>query len=87
MAALPAIVNVAVICVLLTTVVLLTVTPVPLTFALAPATKFVPISVTGTLVPAVPLDGLTELSVGAGGGFTVKVTLLLVPPLVITVTL
>ena len=80
-----AIVNVAVICVLLTTVTPLTVTPTPLTFTLAPATKFVPVSVTGTLVPTVPLDGLTELSAGAGG-FTVKVTLLLVPPLVVTVT-
>jgi hypothetical protein len=48
--ALFAIVNVAVIDVLLATTTLLTVTP-PLTATVAPETKFVPVSVTGTAVP------------------------------------
>ena len=57
-------VNVAVICVALTTVVLLTVIPVPLRPMVAPAMKFVPVRVTGTLCPWTPLFGLIELSVG-----------------------
>jgi hypothetical protein len=69
----------------LTTATLLTATPLLPTAIAAPATKFVPVSVTGTLVPWTPLAGLTEASVGAGG-FTVNTTALLVPPLVVTVT-
>ena len=48
--ALLAIVNVAVMAVLLTTATLLTVTPVPVIAIAAPETKFVPVSVTGTVV-------------------------------------
>ena len=50
-------VNVAVICVALTTTTLLTVTPVEETATVAPETKFVPVRVTGTLVPRTPLEG------------------------------
>ena len=78
-------VNVAVIWAELTTVTLLAVTPGLLTATVAPATKLVPVRVTGTLVPCTPLAGLTDVSMGAGG-FTVKPTALLVPPLVVTVT-
>ena len=46
-----AMVNVAVIDVPLTTVVLLTVMPVPLRPIVAPDAKFVPVSVTGTAAP------------------------------------
>src|SRR6202171_2238091 len=60
-----AMVNVAVIDVLLTTAVLLPVMPVPLRPIVAPDAKFVPVSVTGTVCPWVPELGLTELSVGA----------------------
>ena len=49
--ALDAIVNVAVIDVLFTTVTLPTVTPVPLTATVAPLRKLVPVSVTGTAFP------------------------------------
>ena len=83
--ALAAMTNVAVICVALTTVTLFTVTPELLTLTVAPATKFVPVNVTGTLFPAVPLVGLMEVRVGAGG-FTVNVTAPLVPADVVTVT-
>jgi hypothetical protein len=63
-----------------------TVTPVPVTFTLAPDTKFVPVSVTETAVPCVPADGLTEVSVGAAA-VTLKGTVPLVPPVVVTETL
>ena len=72
-------VNVAVICVALTTVVPLTVIPAPLTATVAPATKFVPVSVTGSLCPCTPLFGLIEVSVGGSSRFTVNVCALLVP--------
>jgi hypothetical protein len=49
--ALAAMVNVAVICVALATVTLPTVIPGLLTETVAPETKFVPVRVTGTLVP------------------------------------
>ena len=52
------------ICVPLTTVVLLTAIPAPLTPMVAPAMKFVPVNVTGTLCPCTPLFGLIEVSVG-----------------------
>jgi hypothetical protein len=80
-----AIVNVAVICVALTTTALLTVTPLPLRFTVEPAPKFVPVNVTGTLVPCTPLFGLTEVSVGAAA-FTVNITPLLFCPPDVTVT-
>src|SRR6202030_2210411 len=84
-AALLAMANVAVICVALTTVVLLTVIPAPLRPIVDPATKFVPVSVTGTLCPCTPLFGLIEVSVG-GARFTVNGCAPLVPPEVVTVT-
>ena len=43
-----------------------TVTPALAIATVAPATKFVPVNVTGTLVPCAPLFGLTVVSVGAG---------------------
>jgi hypothetical protein len=61
--ALTAIANVAVIWVLLTTDVALTVIPVPLKLIVAPVAKPDPVSVTGTLVPWAPLFALIELSV------------------------
>jgi hypothetical protein len=60
-----AITKLAVIVVLFTTATFVGVTPVPLTPTVAPAVKFVPLNVTGTVVLCVPLDGLTEASVGA----------------------
>src|ERR1700682_2335916 len=80
-----AMVNVAVIDVPLTTVVLLTVMPVPLRPIVAPDAKFVPVSVTPTVCPCVPELGLTELSVGAPK-FTVNVCVPLVLPELVTVT-
>jgi hypothetical protein len=59
-------VNVAVIDVLLATVTLLTVMPVPLRLMLDPAAKFVPVSVTATTAPWMPLLGAIALSVGVG---------------------
>ena len=79
-----AIVNVVVMDVLLTTVIAPTVTPAPVTPTVAPVTKFVPVNVTGTAVPCTPDEGFTKVNVG-GGGFTVKVTALLVPAEVVTV--
>jgi hypothetical protein len=79
-----AMVNVAVIDVLLTTVVLLTVMPVPLRPIVAPAAKSVPVSVTATVCPSVPELGLTEVSEGAG--FTVNACEALVLPALVTVT-
>src|ERR1700687_6208279 len=82
-----AMVNVAVIDVPPTTVVLLTVMPVPLRPIVAPDAKFVPVSVTGTVCPCVPELGLTELSVGAPAPeFTVNVCEPLVLPELVTVT-
>ena len=52
-----------------------------------PATKFVPANVAVTVVPAVPDVGLIEARVGGtAGAKTLKLTLLLVPPFVATVT-
>jgi len=58
--------KVAVICVELTTLTLFTVIKGP-ALTVAPAMKFVPVSVTGTLVQNTPDDGLTDVSVGTGG--------------------
>ena len=84
--ALAAMANVAVICVELTTVTLLTVTPAALTLTVAPGTKLVPVRVTFTLAPGAPVLGLIEVSVVVSG-LMVKLTALLVPPAVVTVTL
>ncbi len=53
----------------------------------APATKFVPVNVTGGSART-PLVGLIEVSVGGVGGakFTVNGCVPLVPPEVVTVT-
>jgi len=84
--ALPAMVKVAVICVALSTLTLLTDTPLLLVFTVAPEMKFVPVRVTGTVVPCAPLLGLTEVRVGPVE-MMVNVTALLVPAEVVTVTL
>ena len=44
---------------------MLTVTPVEETATVAPETKFVPVSVIGTLVPRTPLAGVIPVRVGA----------------------
>jgi len=82
--ALEPIANVAEICCALTTFTLLTVTPGLLTFTVAPETKLVPVSATGTLTPGAPLFGLMEVSVGGAGPldttrFTVDPALIDVP--------
>jgi hypothetical protein len=79
-AALAPIVNVAVIRVELTTVTPLTAIPLLVVDTVAPDTKFVPARVTATLLFWTPLDGLTDVSVGAGG---VMVTVLGPEPLVV----
>jgi hypothetical protein len=65
--ALLAIINIAVIWEVLDTTTLLTVTPGLLTVTLAPGTKLVPVSVTGTAVPCTPVVGLIDSSVGGSG--------------------
>jgi hypothetical protein len=66
--ALAAMVKVAVIDVLLATVVLLTVMPVPLRLIVDPAPKLVPVRVTGTVAPWLPLLEAMEVSVGVEAG-------------------
>jgi hypothetical protein len=61
-------VNVAVMDVLLATVVLLTVMPVPLRLIVDPDPKYVPVRVTATACPCAPELGPTEVSVGARVG-------------------
>ena len=61
--------NVAVICVGLTTETPLTVMPGLETFTVAPERKLAPVRVTGTEVPCTPLAGLIPLKLG--DGFTV----------------
>lgn len=82
-----AIVNVAVIWVGLKTLIPVTVIAELELLTVVPETKFVPVSVTGKLLPADPLEGLTELRVGAPGVLvTVNVTPLLVPADVVAVS-
>jgi len=69
-AALAPMLNVAVILVALTTATPLTAIPLLFVETVAPDTKFVPVSVTATLLFWTPLDGLTDVSVG-GDGVTV----------------
>ena len=70
---------------LLATVTLLTVMPLPVAPTVAPAMKFVPVRVTFTAVPCVPLFGVTEVRVGAfWEAVTVNVRMLLLPALVTT---
>ena len=80
------IVKVAVAVVELATVKALTVTPEPDTVSDVAPVRLVPVSVTGTAVPRTPEFGAIEVSVGAGGAFTVKITAPVVPPGVTTVT-
>jgi len=68
----------------LTTTTLLTVTPLPLTFTVAFAAKFVPVKVTDTFVPCTPLVGEIEVSVGDAD--TVNVAPFVVTPDDVTVT-
>src|SRR6267142_6357840 len=92
--ALGSITKFAVTFVALTKVRLVTVTPVApvpaarLTLTASPAAeKFVPVSVTATVLPRDPVIGEIEVSVGVGGlATTVKVTGAVVPPEVLTVT-
>src|SRR5208337_358295 len=84
-AALAPIVNVAVICVALTTVTLLTVIPLLPGLTVAPLMKFVPVRVTGTAAPCAPLLGLTPVSVGTDA-VTVNATPLLATPPTFTTT-
>jgi hypothetical protein len=73
----------------LTTLRPLTVIPPPGTLIPVTPIKSVPVSVTGTVVPRIPVGGAIEVRLAAGGVTTVKVTALLVPPPVgvVTVTL
>src|SRR4051812_13266057 len=82
----PEIASVAVIWVALTTETLLTVISAEETFTAAPAMKFVPVRVTGTVAPCTPLDGAIAVRVG-GAAVTVKTAAPVVPPVVVTVTL
>ena len=75
--------SVAVIWALLATTRLLTEIPLPVTPIVAPVMKPEPASVTFTAVPCAPLFGVTEFNVGTAA-LTVKGTVLLVPPLVVT---
>ncbi len=87
--ALAAMVNVAVTVVLFTTVRLLTVNPVPgvTVIAVAPV-RLVPVNVTGTDVPRVPVVGEIDASVGTVPAVTVNATALLAVPFAfVTVTL
>jgi hypothetical protein len=77
---------VAVIWVELTTFTLLKLRDVFELERMAPARKFAPVRVTGTLLPAPPLAGVKELSTGTVDA-TVKVTPLLFTPAEVTVTL
>ena len=77
--------KVAVICVLLTTDRPLYDTPEPEMLRVAPEMKFVPVSVTGTLAPGAPEEGLIDVRVGVRFR-TVKVTEPLFPLVVVTLT-
>ena len=80
-------VKVTVICVELTTRTLLVVMPDGEALTVAPVAKLVPVRVTVPLAPnGPPLDGEIPVRVG-GGSVTVKMTAVLVPPVVVTVTL
>jgi hypothetical protein len=60
----------------------------PTTFTVVPeAVKLVPVSVTKTLLPRVPVFGVIDDRVAGGGLLTAKVTFPEVPPGVVTLTL
>jgi hypothetical protein len=69
-----------------TTVMPPAVTPVPDTVTADVPVRFVPVKVTGTLVPLMPVLGAIEVSVGVGGAVTVNTTLPVVPIGVTTAT-
>lgn len=84
--AVAAMLNVAVMLVLLATTMPWTVMPpVAGTLMVLPAMKFVPVSATFTLVPCTPVVELIAVSVGTEG-LTVNVCAAVVPPAVVTVT-
>jgi hypothetical protein len=85
-AALPEILNVAVTVVEFTAAKLLTVTPDPETFTPVAPLRFAPVRVTETVEFRTPELGVIEVNVGVGAEITVKVTALLAPPGVVTVT-
>jgi hypothetical protein len=88
-AALEKMLMVAVIVVEFTTVTPVTVIPLvgAATFTVVPAAvKFMPLKVTGTLVPRKPEAGVIELSMGVPGTTTVNVTGVVVPAGEVTVT-
>jgi len=60
--------------------------PVGFAFTVVPFVRLVPRKVTLNPVPRRPDMGLIEVRVAVGGLFTVKVTVLLVPPELVTVT-
>ena len=74
----------AVICVGLTTTMLVCVSPPPCSLTCDAEVKFVPVSVTLTEVPSAPLEGVTEVSVGRPAAFTVNGVVPLVPAVVVT---
>ena len=75
--------KVAVIRVGLTTTAALIVTPLAPTAITAPGTKPLPVSVTGTMLPRVPIEGVMAVRTGRGGR-TVKSTGGAAPPEVVT---
>ena len=86
-AAVPAMVKFALICVLAAfTTIPVTVIPVPALIVVPVRVKLVPTRVTAKVALfRAPRLGVIDVSVGAGGLFTVKATPLLVPPAVVTV--
>jgi hypothetical protein len=84
-AALLAIANVAVIVPELVTATLVTVIPALDTLTVAGPLRFVPVRVTPKVLPCLPVAGLIDVSVG--GPTTVNVTLPVVPPEVVILTL
>jgi hypothetical protein len=87
-AALPAIVKVAVTVVALTTAILLTVMPPPVTVTAVAPVRFVPVRVTVGAPPWLPVTGEIEVSVGGAVVVTVNAPsrMLVVPPGVVTLT-
>jgi hypothetical protein len=69
-----------------TPVTVMPVKPVGFAFTVVPFVRLAPAKVTLNPVPRRPDMGLIEVRVAVGGLFTVKVTVLLVPPELVTVT-
>jgi hypothetical protein len=69
-----------------TTFKLLTLTPAPDTAIAVAPVRFVPMRVTGTVIPRWPELGAIDAKVGTGGVTTVNVTVLVVPPGAVTLT-